>query len=98
MNTSSGGTNGFLARQTRDGDRPFDKVSTGSTRRLRTSGNGFLGKYIVCKLNERGADVFVVQSACYDLRRLEDIRRALNDSAGTGDKDRLRACGWGCRC
>jgi len=45
-----------------------------------TGGNGFLGKYVVRKLNERGANVFVVDQDRYDLRRLEDIRRALTDS------------------
>lgn len=53
-----------------------------------TGGNGFLGKYVVRKLNERGTDVFVVPQNCYDpsaplrvcLRRLEDTRRALSDA------------------
>ena len=45
-----------------------------------TGGNGFLGKNIVRKLNERGADVFVVDIDRYDLRHLDDIRRALGDS------------------
>jgi len=45
-----------------------------------TGGNGFLGKNIVRKLNERGADVFIADIDRYDLRHLEDIRRALSDS------------------
>ena len=45
-----------------------------------TGGNGFLGKYVVRQLNERGANVFVADKDRYDLRRLEDIRRALRDS------------------
>jgi GDP-L-fucose synthase len=45
-----------------------------------TGGNGFLGKYVVSKLNVRGADVVVADIDRYDLRRLEDIRRALSDS------------------
>ena len=45
-----------------------------------TGGNGFLGKQLVRKLKERGADVFVVKQSDYDLRRLENIRRALSDS------------------
>ena len=42
-----------------------------------TGGNGFLGKNVVRNLNERGAKVFIADIDCYDLRRLEDIRRAL---------------------
>ena len=45
-----------------------------------TGGNGFLGKNIVRKLHERSADVFVVDIDRYDLRRPEDIRRALSDA------------------
>ncbi len=45
-----------------------------------TGGNGFLGKNVVRKLRERGADVHIVDTDNYDLRRLEDIRRALSDS------------------
>jgi GDP-L-fucose synthase len=45
-----------------------------------TGGRGFLGKNVVRKLQERGANVFVVESDRYDLRSLEDIRRALSDS------------------
>ena len=45
-----------------------------------TGGNGFLGKNIVHKLQERGGDVFVADRDRYDLRHLEDIRRALSDA------------------
>ncbi len=45
-----------------------------------TGGNGFLGKNLVAKLKTRGAQVFVVEQDHYDLRRLDDIRRALKDS------------------
>jgi len=45
-----------------------------------TGGNGFLGKNIVRKLNERGARVFVADVDRYDLRKLDDIRRALSDA------------------
>lgn len=47
-----------------------------------TGGGGFLGKFVVKKLEERGVrDVFVVRSADYDLREKGDIVRALRDSA-----------------
>jgi GDP-L-fucose synthase len=42
-----------------------------------TGGNGFLGKYVVAKLVERGARVSVADIDRYDLRNLDDIRRAL---------------------
>jgi GDP-L-fucose synthase len=47
---------------------------------LVTGGNGFLGKHLVRKLHERGADVYVVDIDRYDLRKLDDIRRALSDA------------------
>ena len=47
-----------------------------------TGGGGFLGKFVVKKLEERGArNIFVVRSAEYDLREKSDIDRALRDSA-----------------
>ena len=45
-----------------------------------TGGNGFLGKFIVGKLHDRGAAVFVADMDRYDLRHLDDIRRALSDA------------------
>ncbi len=44
-----------------------------------TGGRGFLGGYIVRKLNEQRANVLVVDADRYDLRCLDDIRRALVD-------------------
>jgi GDP-L-fucose synthase len=47
-----------------------------------TGGGGFLGKFVVRKLEERGArDIFVVRSAEYNLLEKSDIDRALRDSA-----------------
>ncbi|MBI4672650.1 MAG: NAD-dependent epimerase/dehydratase family protein [Chloroflexi bacterium] len=53
-----------------------------------TGGNGFLGKNVVRKLNERGAAVFIADHDRYDpsaslracLRHLDNIRRALKDA------------------
>jgi GDP-L-fucose synthase len=47
---------------------------------LVTGGHGFLGRYVVRQLKERGAGhVLVADRDGYDLRRLADIRRALRD-------------------
>lgn len=47
-----------------------------------TGGGGFLGQFVVRKLEERGArDIFVPRSTEYDLREKSDIDRALRDSA-----------------
>lgn len=52
-----------------------------STRFLVTGGAGFLGKRIVSKLRDRGAnEIFVPRSADYDLREKEAILRCLEDS------------------
>jgi GDP-L-fucose synthase len=46
-----------------------------------TGGAGFLGSYILKKLSERGvAQVFVPRIEAYDLVRVEDIRRMLDDA------------------
>jgi GDP-L-fucose synthase len=44
-----------------------------------TGGSSFLGKSMVGKLHDRGADVFIADIERYDLRHLDDIRRALSD-------------------
>ena len=55
-------------------------VSFWANRRVMvTGGAGFLGRYVVGMLRERGADVHVADMDRYDLRNLEDIRRALNE-------------------
>ena len=45
-----------------------------------TGGSGFLGSFVVEKLQQRGAkDIFVPRSSQYDLRKSEDISRVLTD-------------------
>jgi len=45
-----------------------------------TGGSGFLGSFVVEKLNERGVgEVFVPRSSNYDLRQLDGIAEMLND-------------------
>jgi GDP-L-fucose synthase len=47
-----------------------------------TGGAGFLGSWVVQRLRQRGCQsIFVPRSKDYDLRRAEDIRRALTDAA-----------------
>jgi GDP-L-fucose synthase len=47
-----------------------------------TGGAGFLGAWVVHKLRGRGCrNIFVPRSRDYDLRRVDDIRRALSDGA-----------------
>ena len=47
-----------------------------------TGGAGFLGTWVVQKLRQRGCQsILVPRSKDYDLRRGEDIRRALSDAA-----------------
>ena len=51
-----------------------------SKRVIVTGGSGFLGSFVVEKLQQRGAkDIFVPRSSQYDLRKSEDISRVLND-------------------
>jgi GDP-L-fucose synthase len=46
-----------------------------------TGGAGFLGRYVVKTLRARGcSQIFVPRSAKYDLRRIEAVRRAFDDS------------------
>ncbi|MBN1273077.1 MAG: GDP-L-fucose synthase [Candidatus Aminicenantes bacterium] len=46
-----------------------------------TGGAGFVGRYLVEKLQESGcSQVFVPRSAEYDLRQIEAVRRAFDDS------------------
>ena len=54
-----------------------------TTRRVMvTGGAGFLGTWVVQKLRQRGCQsIFVPRSKDYDLRRGEDLRRALADAA-----------------
>jgi GDP-L-fucose synthase len=59
---------------------PDPKEFWRNRRTMVTGGNGFLGRHLVRKLREREADVFIVDIDHYDLRQLEDIRRALSDS------------------
>ena len=44
-----------------------------------TGGAGFLGSFIVKKLQDDKADVFVPEIKDYDLRKADDIKRMLND-------------------
>src|SRR5882724_1768691 len=47
-----------------------------------TGGAGFLGSRVVGKLRQRGCErIFVPRSTVYDLRQVENIRRALQESS-----------------
>jgi GDP-L-fucose synthase len=54
-------------------DFPFRRVSV-------TGGAGFLGRFVVQMLKERGAEVFVPRSRDYNLIEQADVIRMLNDS------------------
>jgi GDP-L-fucose synthase len=45
-----------------------------------TGGRGFLGRPLVVRLEERGADVFVPASSTYDLRTRDGVDRAMADA------------------
>jgi GDP-L-fucose synthase len=46
-----------------------------------TGGSGFLGSFIVEKLRQRGAgEIFVPRSADYDLIKMDDVQRLLDDA------------------
>ncbi len=45
-----------------------------------TGGAGFLGSFVVTKLNERGADVFIPKIEDYDLTKIESIDKMLDES------------------
>ena len=44
-----------------------------------TGGAGFLGRYVVQRLRERGAHVHVADVDYYDLRQIEEVGRAMGD-------------------
>jgi len=66
--------------QSSTGNWPDPKEFWRNRRTMVTGGNGFLGRHLVRKLREREADVFIVDIDRYDLRQVEDIRRALSDA------------------
>lgn len=45
-----------------------------------TGGAGFLGSFVVAKLNARGAEVFIPKIEDYDLTKIESIEKMLDDS------------------
>lgn len=56
-------------------------IDLGKKRVMVTGGAGFLGKYVVRKLQDRGCnEVFVPLIDKYDLTRLEEVERAYGDS------------------
>lgn len=60
--------------------RPGGREFWSNKRVMVTGGNGFLGKRVVQGLEARGACVSIAERDRYDLRRLEDIRRALSEA------------------
>jgi len=55
-----------------------------------TGGAGFLGSFILEKLNQRGAaEVFVPHIEQYDLCKIEDIRRMFDDTVGAPESPKL---------
>jgi GDP-L-fucose synthase len=61
-------------------DRIAGAASWESQRVLVTGGAGFLGRVVVARLQERRADVLVVRSADYDLRREADVARLFDET------------------
>ncbi len=62
-------------------DKWPDSAAFWAARRVMvTGGSGFLGKNLLHELRAYGAEVVNADTDRYDLRRLEDIRRALQDS------------------
>ena len=60
--------------------RPEDSRFWPGRRVMLTGGNGFLGRFVAARLRDHGADVMVAEVDRYDLRQLDDIRRALRDA------------------
>jgi GDP-L-fucose synthase len=52
---------------------PYKKITV-------TGGAGFLGRHLVQRLKDRGADVFVPRSRDYDLVKAEDVARLLDEA------------------
>ncbi|HEV8421436.1 MAG TPA: NAD-dependent epimerase/dehydratase family protein, partial [Actinomycetota bacterium] len=49
------------------------------TRVMVTGGNGFLGRHVIAKLEDRGAKPIVIRSADYDLTTPDRVRAAIAD-------------------
>lgn len=58
----------------------YGTVELADARVMVTGGNGFLGRRIVSRLEERGATPIVVRSADYDLTDPQRVRAALQDA------------------